>query len=243
MAERNALVTGVGGATGAAIVRRFAEAGYRVAMVARNRDRLEALAREIDGALAHVCDVGNRAALAETLGAVRAQIGLPDVTVHNAVSATFARFEDVSLDAFEHNFRVNTTSLLQIAQAYAPAMIARGSGALIVTGNTSAYRGVPHYAGFAATKAAQRVLAQSLAKDLGPQRVHVAYVAIDAAIDAPWLGERTYQPVVEPGLCHSDYFAQPHAIADEVFHIAHQDPSTWSFDHVIRPFTERWTLN
>lgn len=84
---------------------------------------------------------------------------------------------------------------------------------------------------------------QSLAKDLGPQRVHGAYVAIDAAIDSSWLGDQVLKPTVEPGRVREDYFAQPEAIADEVFHIAHQHPSTWSFDHVIRPFTERWTLN
>ena len=243
MIERTALVTGVGGGTGAAVVRRFAAAGYRVVMLARDGERLTALARDIANTHAMACDVGDRAALAATLQDVQAQIGLPDVVVHNAVSATFAPFQEVSLDTFERNFRVDTTSLLQIAQALASAMVERGDGAIIVTGNTSAYRGVPIYSGFAATKAAQRVLAQLLAKDLGPKQVHVAYVAIDAAIKAPWLGDHVYHPTLEPGRVREDYFAQPAAIADEVFHVAHQHPSTWSFDHVIRPFTEQWTLN
>lgn len=243
MAARIALVTGVGAATGAAIVRRFAADGYRVAMLARDGARLAALARETAGSAFFGCDVGDRVELAMTLEAVRARLGLPDIIVHNAVSATFARYDEVSLDTFEQNFRVNATSLLQIAQTLGPQMVERGSGAIIVTGNTSAYRGVPGYAGFAATKAAQRVLAQSLAKDLGPKRVHVGYVAIDAAIDAPWLGDSVSKPTIESGRVREDYFAQPAAIADEVFHIAHQHPSTWSFDHVIRPFTERWSLN
>lgn len=242
MAEHVALVTGVGGGTGIAVVRRFAAAGYRVAMMARHAGRLAEFAAEIAGTTSIACDVGDREALAAGLDAVRSRLGLPDVVVHNAVAATFARFHEVPLETFERNFRINCTSLLQIAQRYAPAMVERGHGAIIVTGNTSAYRGVPTYAGFAATKAAQRVLAQSLAKDLGPQQVHVAYVAIDAAIDAPWLGDMVLKPTVEPGRVREDYFAQPEAIADEVFHIAHQHPSTWSFDHVIRPFTERWTL-
>ena len=94
---------------------------------------------------------------------------------------------------------------------------------------------------FAPTKAAQRILAQSLAKDLGPKRVHVGYITIDAAIDAPWRRDTSPFPDWQdkPG----DYFAHPDAIADEVYHIAHQHPSTWSFDHVIRPFAENWTLN
>lgn len=243
MAERTALIVGVGGATGAAVVRRFVGAGYRVAMMARDAGRLGALAAELGEALPLPCDVGDRSALAASLDGALQMLGVPDVVVHNAVSARFAPFQDVGLDEFERNFRVNAVSLLQIAQRLAPEMVARGHGALIVTGNTSAYRGVPSYAGFAPTKSAQRVLAQSLAKDLGPKRIHVAYVAIDAAIDAPWLGDDVKKPIVEPGYARDDYFAHPDAIADEVFHIAHQHPSTWSFDHVIRPFTERWTLN
>lgn len=243
MAERVALVTGVGGGTGAAIVRRFAAAGYRVAMLARNAKRLDALAAEVGGALPIVCDVGDKVSLAGSLKDACRKLGVPDVVVHNAVAAKFAPYDNVTLEELEQNFRVNAVSLLQIAQSVAPQMVARGHGAIIVTGNTSAYRGVPNYAGFAATKAAQRVLAQSLAKDLGPKRVHIAYVAVDAAIDAPWLGDHVLRPTIEPGYIREDYFAQPDAIADEVYHIAHQHPSVWSFDHVIRPFTERWTLN
>jgi NAD(P)-dependent dehydrogenase (short-subunit alcohol dehydrogenase family) len=127
-----------------------------------------------------------------------------------------------------------------------PAMVAKGKGAIVVTGNTSALRGRANFAGFAPTKAAQRILAQALARELGPQRVHVAYLTIDAAIDAPWLGAegRTRPAWLEPpaGWPHArdDYFAQPDAIAEEVFHVAHQHRSTWSFDHVIRPFAEVW---
>jgi short-subunit dehydrogenase len=113
-------------------------------------------------------------------------------------------------------------------------MIEAGGGAIIVTGNTASLRGVPNYALFAPTKAAQRILAQSLARDLGPKRIHVGYVTIDAAIDAPWLGEegRTRPVWLDPPegwkYRRDEYFAHPDAIAAEVFHIAHQHPSTWS---------------
>lgn len=246
MTARICLVTGVGGATGAAIVRRFARDGYRVAMLARNRDRLQALAREIAGSVAYSCDVGDLDALAATLARVRADLGAPSVLVHNAVSETFATFMDADPAALERNFRVNTTALLHLARALTPDMVAAGRGAVIVTGNTAAHRGVPNYALFAPTKAAQRILAQALARDLGPKRVHVGYVTIDAAIDAAWLGEggRTRPVWVEPPAGwpwpREDYFARPDAIADEVFHIAHQHPSVWSFDHIIRPFAEKW---
>jgi len=242
-----ALITGVGGGTGAAIARRFASAGYALAMIARDGSRLSTLEREIAGAQGFACDVGDRQSFADTLEAISRALGPVDVAIHNAVAATFATFDAVSLDTFERNFRVNAAALLQLAQAVAPGMVARGGGTLIVTGNTSAYRGTPTYAGFAPTKAAQRSLAQALAKDLGPKRVHVAYVAIDGPIEAPWLAEapgaRPYEPPSDSPHPREDYFSQPAAIAEEVYHIAHQHPSTWSFDHVIRPYTERWTLN
>jgi NAD(P)-dependent dehydrogenase (short-subunit alcohol dehydrogenase family) len=246
MLDKVCLVTGVGGATGAAIARRFARDGYRVAMLARNRERLHRLKSEIDGSQVYACDVGDLNALNASLEAARAELGKPSVVVHNAVSETFAKFLEADPTALERNFRVNTTALLYLARAFAPDMVAAGRGSIIATGNTASLRGVPNYALFAPTKAAQRILAQSLARDLGPKRVHVAYVTIDAAIDAPWLSEqgRTRPAWLEPpaswAWSREDYFAHPHAIADEVFHIAHQHPSTWSFDHIIRPFAEKW---
>ncbi|MDN7177155.1 SDR family NAD(P)-dependent oxidoreductase [Caballeronia sp. SEWSISQ10-4 2] len=246
MTDRICLITGVGGATGASISRRFARDGYRVAMLARNRQRLQSLKQEIPGSEAYVCDVGDLDALATTIDAVRAELGKPSVLIHNAVSETFAPFLDGDPAALERNFRVNTTALLYLARACAPDMIEAGMGAIIVTGNTASLRGKPNYALFAPTKAAQRVLAEALARDLGPKRVHVGYVMVDAAIDAPWLGERgrTRPTWVEPPtnwpFSRDEYFAQPDAIADEVFHVAHQHASAWSFDYIIRPFAETW---
>jgi NAD(P)-dependent dehydrogenase (short-subunit alcohol dehydrogenase family) len=246
MTDKICLVTGVGGATGASIVRRFARDGYWVAMLARSWRRLEQLKQEIAGSKAYVCDVGNLDALETTIESVRTDLGRPSVLVHNAVSGTFATFLDADPGVLERNFRVNTTALLHLARSLAPDMIASGGGSIVVTGNTASLRGVPRYALFAPTKAAQRILAQALARDLGPKRVHVGYVTIDAAIDAPWLSEDGHtrpawlEPPSEWPWPRDDYFAQPEAIADEVFHIAHQHHSTWSFDHIIRPFAEKW---
>jgi NAD(P)-dependent dehydrogenase (short-subunit alcohol dehydrogenase family) len=246
MTGKVCLVTGVGGATGASIARRFSRDGYRVAMLARNHERLQRLKRDIPGSEAYVCDVGDLDLLARTIESVRTDLGGPSVLVHNAVSETFATFMEADPTALERNFRVNTTALLYLARALVPEMIAAGGGAIIVTGNTASLRGVPNYALFAPTKAAQRILAQALARDLGPKRIHVGYVTTDAAIDAPWLGEggRVRPAWLEPPAgwtsSRDEYFAQPQAIADEVFHIAHQHPSTWSFDHIIRPFAEKW---
>lgn len=246
MDGRVCLITGVGAATGASIARRFARDGYRVAMLARNGDRLARLERQLAGSKAYVCDVGDLDALGRTVDAVRAELGAPSVVIHNAVSETFATFLDGDPATLERNFRVNTTALLHLARACAPDMIAAGAGAIVVTGNTASLRGKPNYALFAPTKAAQRVLAEALARDLGPKRVHVGYLMIDAVIDAAWLEEsgRTRPAWAEPPagwpFARDEYFAQPDAIADEVFHIAHQHPSVWTFDYVVRPFAEKW---
>ncbi len=239
------LITGVGEGTGAALVRRFAKGGYQVAMLARNRDRLVALENEIEDTKAYRCDISDLDALQAIIESVRSEMGSPSVLVHNAVAATFKTFQDADPRDLERNFRVNTTALLYLARALAPAMVEAGSGAIMVTGNTAALRGIPTYAVFAPTKAAQRILAQSLARDLGPKGVHVAYITTDAAINASWLGDDTQRPSwLKPPPSWKDkpedYFAKPGAIADEVFHIAHQDRSTWSFDHIIRPYAEKW---
>lgn len=243
MSKATALITGVGEGTGAALARRFATGGYRVAMIARSRERLDALAAELPDSRAYPCDIGDLEALQDAIEAVRAEIGEPRVLVHNAVSATFQTFLDADPLELERNFRVNTTSLLYLARALAPSMIEAGEGAILTTGNTAAFRGIPTYALFAPTKAAQRILAQSLARELGPKGIHVAYIVVDAAIDAPWLGEHRPSWLKPPAHWKDkpeDYFAKPDAIAGEVFHVAHQDRSTWSFDVELRPYAEKW---
>ncbi len=234
MAKPVCIVTGVGNGTGAALARRFAQGGYQVAMIARNTERLEALQHEINDARAYECDISDLTALSEVVNRIRAEMGQPNVLVHNAVAATFETFLEADSQELEHNFRVNTTSLYQLARELAPAMIESGQGAIMVTGNTAALRGIPTYAAFAPTKAAQRILAQSLARDLGPKGIHVAYITIDAAIDTPWT--RNVFNLDKP----DDFFSNPADIADEVFHITQQPRSTWSFDVEIRPYGEKW---
>lgn len=224
-----ALVTGVGPGTGAATVRRFADGGYRVAMLARDAERLAAIESEIADTIAVPCDVTDPDALAQVI----AQVGQPKVVVHNAVGGAFGTFDKIAAETLRRNFEINTMALLHLAHLTAPAMVAAGEGAIIVTGNTSAQRGRAAFAGFAPTKAAQRILAESLARDLGPKGVHVAYLIIDAAIDVPW--QRELQPN-KP----DDFFISPRSIADEVFHLAHQPKDAWSFLAEVRPFHEPW---
>lgn len=233
MNPRVCVVSGVGPGTGTALSRRFAEGGYRVAMLARDGARLSALAREIPGSAAYVCDVADEDAVGATMAAIRERLGSPSVLIHNAVGGSFGTFLELDPRQLEHNFRVNAMALLYLAQEVAPDMIRAGQGAIMVTGNTSALRGKSTYAGFAPTKAAQRILAQSMARTLGPQGVHVAYFVIDAVIDVPW----TRQMFADKP---DDFFIAPRAIADNVWHVAHQDRSAWSFDVELRPFGENW---
>lgn len=224
-----ALVTGVGPGTGAAIARRFAESGYRVAMLARNAERLAQLERETPHSIAVPCDVTNH----EDLASAIQQIGNPDVVIHNAVGGAFGTFTEVDADVLQRNFEINTMALFHLARLTTPAMIEAGRGALIVTGNTSALRGKAAFAGFAPTKAAQRILAESLARDLGPKGIHVAYLIIDAVIDVPW--QRELRPEAP-----DDFFISPASIAGEVHHLAHQPKDAWSFIAEVRPFREPW---
>ncbi|HME71500.1 MAG TPA: SDR family NAD(P)-dependent oxidoreductase [Myxococcota bacterium] len=233
MGERLCVVTGVGPGTGAALARRFAADDYRVALLARDATRLEKLAAELPGSGAFPVDVANLDALRATLGRVRAQLGAPSVLLHNAVAGGLGSFESVAPEALEQRFRVNVTSLLVLAQELAPAMVAAGSGAIVVTGNTSAWRGKAEFAGFAPTKAAQRILAQSLARALGPKGVHVAYVVIDAVIDVPWTRQAFRD---RPDA----FFVRPDAIADAVHHVVHQESSAWTFELDLRPSGESW---
>lgn len=233
MSDTVCVVAGVGPGTGAALSRRFAAGGYRVAMLARDAARLAALETEIAGSRGYAVDVTDAGAVRDVVTRIDADLGPPAVLVHNAVSGHFGEFLDVAPEVLEQTFRTNVLSLMLLGQALAPGMIERGGGTIVVTGNTSAWRGSANFAGFAPSKAAQRILAQSMARSLGPRGIHVAYVVIDAVIDVPW----TRQAFAAKA---DDFFAKPAAIADTVYQIAHQDRSAWSFEVDLRPFGEKW---
>ena len=226
------LVTGVGPGTGQAIVKRFSTS-YDVAMIARNEERLAIFQSDIKNTHSFVCDVSDSAAFSSTINRIRKDLGDPEVVIHNAVGGAFGDFMSITPKTLLKNFEINTMALLQLGQALVPAMMEAGKGVIICTGNTSAFRGKANFAGFAPTKAAQRILAESMARHAGPKGVHVAYVAIDAVISVPWAKERFKdQP--------DDFFCHPTDIADHIWQVAHQPRSAWTFESVIRPFGESW---
>jgi NAD(P)-dependent dehydrogenase (short-subunit alcohol dehydrogenase family) len=233
MNAKRALVTGVGPGTGVAIVQRLVKGGYEVAMIARNAERLRKFEEQIPGARAFAADVTDTPQLDAVLDAVRAELGPPEVVVHNAVGGVFGNFMQIDPAALEHNFQTNVMGFLHLARRLAPSMVEGGKGAIIASGNTSALRGKGNFAGFAPTKAAQRILAESMARELGPEGVHVAYVLIDAVIDLEWT--RAMHPNAS-----DDFFIKPAEIADEIWHVVHQPRGAWSFNVELRPFKEVW---
>jgi NAD(P)-dependent dehydrogenase (short-subunit alcohol dehydrogenase family) len=233
MATQVCLISGVGPGTGSALARRFAEGGYRVALLARSEERLAALESQLSNAKGYRCDVSDAAQVEAVASAVERDLGNPSVVIHNAVGGAFGTFQEIDPSILNRNFQVNTMGLLYLARRFSPAMVAAGGGAIVVTGNTSALRGKPGFAGFAPTKAAQRILAEAMARDLGPRGVHVAYVVVDAVIDLEWTRKR-FQGRPD------EFFIKPRAIADEIWHVVHQDRSAWSFNVELRPFGEAW---
>ncbi len=233
MSRKLALVTGVGPGTGLSVVKRFIAGGYDVAMIARNEERLRGFEKQIPGTRTFVCDVANGAEFSATLERINTEFGPPEIAVHNAVGGVWGNFLEIDPAVLEHNFQTNVMALLHLARGVAPAMIEAGRGAIIASGNTSALRGKSSFAGFAPTKAAQRILAESVARELGPKGIHVAYVLIDAVIDVEWT--RALRPN-EP----DDFFIQPADIAEEIWHVAHQPRSAWSFNVEVRPHKENW---
>ena len=233
MSKKVALVTGVGPGTGSSIARCFCKGGYKVAMIARDKERLKKLENELEGSKGYSCELRNPEYLNNTIDEIIEDFGCPDVFVHNAVRGTRGNFLEFTPDELQSNFDINVLALHRIAQIVAPEMIKNKSGAIIVTGNTSAHRGKANFGGTASTKAAQKILTESFARYLNPKGVHVAYITIDAAIDLEWTRKAWPDKPDE-------FFILPNDIADEVWHIAHQAKSAWTFDHWLRPFGENW---
>ena len=233
MSKKVALVTGVGPGTGSSIARRFSDGGYKVAMIARDKERLKSLEDELEDSKGYSCELRNQEYLNSTVDNIIKDFGYPDVFIHNAVRGTRGNFLEFTSEELQSNFDINVIALHRIAQKVAPEMIKKAKGAIIVTGNTSAHRGKANFGGTASTKAAQKILTESFARYLNPKGIHVAYITIDAAIDLEWT--RKAWPD-KP----DDFFIQPDDIASEVWHIAHQSKSAWTFDHWLRPFGESW---
>ena len=231
-----AVIIGVGPGLGASLVRRFAPA-YAVAILARKADYLKALAHEIRQAGATVldlsCDVSDYEQMTAAFSTIRENLGEPEMLLYNAGSGTFGGITEITPDQYEADWRVNAFGAFVAAKEVAPAMIARGRGTMLFTGATAGVKAGPKSVSFGPAKFAMRGLAQSLARDLGPRGIHVAWINVDGSIDIP--GARGLKPSLQDG-----DFLQPEAMAETYWHLAHQDPSAWTMELEVRPFKERF---
>ena len=231
--NRVALITGVGPGLGAALARRFAREGFRVGLVARRPDFIEALAGELSDAgspaLSLVADVSRPAEATASVNRVRADLGPVGVLIHNASSSLGEGLLATTPEGFEQSWRVAALGGFVCARETAPDMLAAGAGVMLFTGATSSVRGGGWLA-FSSAKFAVRGLAQSLARELWPLGVHVAHVVIDGLIAAR-TGEKPSdeEPVLNPA-----------HMADAYWHLATQDRSAWTLELDLRPHTEQF---
>ena len=170
-------------ANGTALARRFAESGRRVAMLARNKERVEALAASIAGARGFECDVSDASSVEACFAAVAREFGDVDTLLYNAGTGVFADVESITVEQFEQAWRVNAFGSLLCAREVIPAMKAKGAGDIVFIGATASRRGGKMTAAFAPAKAAQRSLAESMARSLGPAGIHVALIVVDGVVD------------------------------------------------------------
>lgn len=227
------VVVGVGPGNGAAFVRRFAEEGYRVAMIARSSDVMDALAAELPVARPYICDIGEAAAVESTFARITSDLGPVDALVYNAGKGVWGAADEVSLEDFETAWRTNVLGAFVAARCVVPAMKQRGSGQILLIGATASLRGGAKTAAFASAKAAQRSLAQSLARQLWPAGIHVALVVVDGIVDEPLMRAKLADRPDE-------FFVKPEDIADTLMQLVWQRRSAWSFEVEARPFGERW---
>ena len=236
MSERQAaVIVGVGPGLGFALVKRFARAGMAVALAARSKDRLDQLlAREpVDGARAYACDATEKAAVDRLFAEVERDLGAPDVVVFNAGAFRPGGILEIDPAEFEQCWRIGCFAGFLVGQAAARRMVARGRGTILFTGATAALRGSARFANLAVPKFGLRALAQSMARELGPQGVHVAHVIIDGQIRS----ERYAHLEAERG---PDSLLQPEAIAEMYYQLHAQPRSAWTLELDLRPWVEKF---
>ncbi|MFI4933175.1 MAG: SDR family NAD(P)-dependent oxidoreductase [Caulobacterales bacterium] len=239
-AKGSVLIVGVGASQGlgAEIARRFAAGGYPVALAGRNVEKLAATATELRATGAKVAEVAGDASNAEDARRfVEAAQGLAPLAlaVHNAGGNRPMPFLKLSAESFEQHWREHALGAFHVSQAALPALLAQGGGSLFFTGASGSLRGKANFAPFASAKAALRNLAQSIAREFGPQNIHVGHVVVDGGI----AGERllSFRPSLadERG---ADGMLNIDAIAEAYWFMHHQQRSAWTLELDLRPWAE-----
>ena len=227
------VVAGAGSGNGAALARRFAAEGRPVALLARSKDHAHALAAEIESARGYACDVGDEASVSRCFSAIRAEMGDVNILLYNAGTGVFADVETITADQFTAAWRVNALGAFLCSREVIPAMKEVGEGAIIFIGATASRRGTKSTAAFAPAKAAQRSLAESMARSLWPAGIHVALVIVDGVVDL--VATRAKMPG-KP----DDFFVGPEGVAEIAWDLSRQSRRAWSFEVEARPYGEAW---
>jgi NAD(P)-dependent dehydrogenase (short-subunit alcohol dehydrogenase family) len=226
-----AVIAGAGEGLGVALGRAFAAAGYDVTGMARGREPLPRMVQAVadgGGAYLHVaCDLAQPS---ESAAALAPHADRAAALVYNAHELLMAPFLDIPLEAFERLWRVSCLGAVGAARALLPEMVARRRGTMIFSGATASRRGGARFAAFAAAKFALRGFAQALAREAGPQGIHVAHVTIDGLIDCPQ-SDRRFGPARAPRL-------DPDAAAAAYLAVVAQPRSAWTHELDLRPSAE-----
>ena len=227
--HRAALIVGAGTGLSASLARLFARQGLRVGLAARSTDKLTVLCEEI-GAHAFACDAARPDAVTRLFEETDAAIGSPDVVVYNA-SARPPRASFIDLDPLEVERALSITAFggFLVAQQAARRMVPKGRGAILLTGASASVKGYARSAPFGMGKFALRGLAQSLARELAPQGIHVVHFVIDGRIASAPSANSPDQ---------SDAMLDPDAIAETYFHVLQQPRNAWTWEVELRPWVE-----
>ena len=236
-----ALIIGAGDATGGAIARRFARAGYTACVTRRSLDKLQPLLDQIkrDGGQARgfASDARKEDDVIKLVDDIERDIAPIEVLVFNIGANVPCSILDETAKKYFKIWEMACFSGFLVGREVAKRMVTRGRGTIIFTGATAGLRGSANFAAFAGAKHALRALAQSMARELGPRNIHVAHVVVDGAIDTEFI--RTNAPGMYAKK-DQDGILNPDHIADNYWHLHTQPRDAWTHELDLRPWLERW---
>jgi NAD(P)-dependent dehydrogenase (short-subunit alcohol dehydrogenase family) len=227
---RSALIVGAGPGISASVARRLAGLGVKIALAARNVQKLDSLVRDT-GAQAFAADAADPASVASLFEQVSDRIEAPDIVVYNAGARSQGPLAELDPNAVQRAMMITAFGGFLVAQQAAKRMVPRGRGAILLTGATASVKGFAHSAAFAMGKFALRGLAQSMARELSPQGIHVAHVVIDGGIRSTSRADPPDKP---------DSMLDPDAIAQNYLNLLQQHRSAWAWEIELRPWVERF---
>lgn len=227
------LIVGAGPGMGAAIGRRFAREGFKIAMAGRTLAKVEALATDIDGAKGYACDATDEASVKALFDAVKQDMGEPNVVVFNASGRVRKSILDIEVGEFEEAWQISCLGGFIVGRDAARIMAPKGKGTILFTGATASVKSYANSAGFAVGKFGLRALSFSMAREFGPKGIHVGHIIIDGGIRADHRPDYRQEDPAKP-----DKWLDPDAIAENYWVMHAQHRSSWTAEIDVRPWVE-----